>query len=156
MNALMELSFDQSSDENMPFLKVWVHMVWMTKGRRPALKHSIRPALFDHIIENARRKGIIVSSIGGAQEHIHLLVSLGAEQSISELVQALKDEAALWINEEQLLSAPFAWQDDYYAVSVGENDLRQVRRHIRRQDQHHHLKSFAEERYSLLNNSIGA
>jgi len=131
-------------------------MVWTTKHRHPYLQHSIRPAVFDHIIESARTKGIVVNSLGGAEEHLHLLVSLGAEQSIAELSRSLKNDVAAWINDQQLVTEEFKWQDDYYAVSVSEHDIRRVRRHIRRQDQHHHKQSFAEEYQTFISSRVGA
>lgn len=140
----------------MTILKMWVHMVWTTKHRRQHLQHSIRPAVFDHLIAAARSRGIVVNSIGGAEEHLHLLVSLGADQSIAELATSLKQDVADWINAEGLVQGEFAWQDDYYAVSVGENDIRHVRRHIRRQDQHHHKRSFAEEYQDFMAARVGA
>lgn len=120
-------------------------MVWTTKNRTPLLKKIVRSTVFKHIRDNARNKKIFVDSIGGGQEHIHLLISLGAKQTISEIAQLLKGESSFWINKEKLVQGKFEWQDDYYSVSVGEGKVDRVRQYIQNQDEHHRKKTFSEE-----------
>jgi putative transposase len=129
----------------MSFLKIWVHVVWTTKLRKPLLTDAIRQEVFAHIKDHAARKGIYVDHINGYVDHVHCLISLGAEQSIALTVQLLKGESAFWVNKQQLLPEKFEWQHEYYAVSVSESGVRQVRQYIRNQEVHHQLKTFQEE-----------
>jgi len=138
------------------FLKIWIHMVWTTKNRVPFLKRAVRSSVFNHIRENARDKHIFIDSIGGGSEHIHLLVSLGARESIAEIARLLKGESSFWINKHNLAHGKFEWQDDYYAVSVGESDLPRVRNYILNQDEHHRNKSFAEEYQKFIATGMSA
>lgn len=39
----------------------------------------------------------------------------------------------------------FAWQDEYFAVSVSESMIESVRNYIKNQEIHHKKKSFADE-----------
>ena len=39
----------------------------------------------------------------------------------------------------------FAWQDEYFAVSVSESMIENVRNYIKNQEKHHQKKTFAEE-----------
>ena len=39
----------------------------------------------------------------------------------------------------------FAWQDGYGAFTVSESQIETVRDYIRRQEEHHRVKTFAEE-----------
>jgi putative transposase len=41
----------------MSFLKVWLHIVWSTKLRKPLLTDDIRTIVFMHIKNNAHSKG---------------------------------------------------------------------------------------------------
>lgn len=120
-------------------------MVWTTKNRMPFLTKTVRATVFKHIQENAREKKIFINRIGGGQEHIHLLISLGVNQTISDIIRLLKGESSFWINKEKLVQGRFEWQDDYYCVSVGEDEIAQVQEYIQNQDEHHRGKSFAEE-----------
>ncbi len=129
----------------MPYVRVWIHMVWATKERKPLLERGVRTRVFEHLKQNAKEKDIYVDKVGGYLEHVHLLVSLGADQTISKIMQLLKGESSHWINQNSLVQSKFEWQDEYCAVSVGESDLEAIRRYIDQQEEHHRTKSFAEE-----------
>jgi len=55
----------------MPFVKVWIHLVWSTKNREPYLDKSIRQHVFAHIRENAVKKDIYIDFINGYSDHVH-------------------------------------------------------------------------------------
>jgi REP element-mobilizing transposase RayT len=129
----------------MPWVKVWIHLVWSTKNREPYLTENIRKTVFQHIRENAQKKGIFLDFIGGYIDHIHCLISLGTEQSIKEIVQLIKGESSHWINTNRITPTKFAWQDEYFAVSVSETAIESVRRYIANQEEHHRKVGFTEE-----------
>lgn len=129
----------------MPYIKIWLHFVWNTKNRRPVLVKKIREKLFEHIRDYSRSKEIFIDKIGGYNEHVHCLISLGSEQSISKVMNLLKAESSHWLNNSNMLYEKFEWQDDYFAVSVSESILDNVRRYILNQENHHTKISFQEE-----------
>ena len=129
----------------MPFIKVWIHLVWSTKNREPYLDKSIRQNVFAHIKENARKKDIYIDFINGYTDHVHCLISLGLDQTIAKTVQLLKGESSFWINKQQLTKQHFEWQDEYFAVSVSESVVDKVRDYIRQQEEHHKHKTFQQE-----------
>jgi REP element-mobilizing transposase RayT len=129
----------------MPYIKIWLHCVWNTKNRRPVLVKKIREKLFEHIRDYSRSKEIFIDKIGGYNEHVHCLISLGSEQSISKVMNLLKGESSHWLNNSNMLYEKFEWQDDYFAVSVSESILDNVRRYILNQENHHTKISFQEE-----------
>jgi putative transposase len=102
----------------MPYVKVWIHFVWSTKNRKPLLTGEIRRKVFRHIRENAKAKDIHIDFIGGYVDHVHCLISLGAEQTIKQIMQLIKGESSHWINQSNLCRERFGWQNDYFAVSV--------------------------------------
>lgn len=105
----------------------------------------IKNKMIAHIKKNAVKKDIYIDSIDGGKEHLHVLISLGAKQSVAEIAQLLKGESSHWINDENLFSGKFEWQDEYFAVSVSESVFQRVRKYIRNQEEHHKLKPFSEE-----------
>jgi REP-associated tyrosine transposase len=106
---------------------------------------QLRKKVFHHIKQNADKKDIWLDSINGYNNHVHCLISLGREQSISQVAQLIKGESSFWINHKKLTKGKFAWKDDYWAVSVSEGHLEFVREYIRHQEEHHRTKSFTEE-----------
>ena len=83
----------------------------------------MRSELFGRIREYSLQNGIFIDRINGGNEHVHLLLSLGASQSISDVVGKLKGASAHWINRSGIRSFRFAWQDSYFAVSVSESQV---------------------------------
>lgn len=129
----------------MPFVKVRIHFVWSTKNREPLLTDEIRPQVFQHIRENAKQKNIFLDYINGMPDHVHCLVSLGTDQTIERVMRLIKGESSFWINKSGLCKTKFAWQDEYFAVSVSESVVENVRNYIANQEEHHRRESFAEE-----------
>lgn len=130
----------------MPFIKVYIHFVWSTKNREPYLAtSSIRKQLWEHITENAKRKGIYISCINGYTDHCHCLVSLGSNQTIQEVIQLIKGESSFWMNQENIIGCKFEWQREYFAASVSERIIPQTERYIRRQETHHNKESYGNE-----------
>ena len=126
-------------------IKIWVHLVWTTKYRKPILVQEIRQKIFSHIRENAKKKGIYVDFINGHLDHVHCLISLGSSQNIDKILMLLKGESSYWINEYKIVEGKFEWQDDYFAVSVSDSVVNRVRNYIKNQENHHKKKEFEEE-----------
>jgi len=129
----------------MSFVKIWVHLVFATKNREPLLNKELRHELIQHIIQNCKEKDIYLQTINGYTEHIHCLISLGKDQSISKICQLIKGESSFWINKNDLTTEKFIWQDDYFAVSVSESQVETVIQYIKNQEVHHSKKTFIEE-----------
>lgn len=129
----------------MPWVKVWLHFVWSTKNREPFLTDELRPKVFRHIRENAKGKGIQIDFINGYVDHVHCLISLGTDQTLSKIMQLVKGESAFWINKNNLCKTKFGWQDEYFVVGVGESMIENARNYIAKQETHHQTKSFDDE-----------
>ncbi len=130
----------------MPFVKVYIHFVWSTKNRVPFLNtKDLRLKVWNHIIENAKEKGIFIDFINGYSDHCHCLISLGVDQTIQKTMQLIKGESSFWINKHQLTTEKFEWQDEYFAVSVSESKINIVKEYIKNQEEHHSKKTFQDE-----------
>jgi REP element-mobilizing transposase RayT len=101
--------------------------------------------VFQHIRENARKKGIFIDHINGYSEHVHCLISLGTDQTLAWIIKMLKGESSHWINAEDLCPTKFRWQHEYFAVGVCESILEATRGYIRKQEEHHKTKNFEDE-----------
>ena len=129
----------------MPFVRIWIHLVWATKNRQPLLTKDIRQKIFAHIRENASKKNIYIDFVNGYTDHVHCLISLNQEQTIAKVAQLIKGESSFWINKNNLCKENFEWQDDYFAVSVSESGVNRVREYIKNQEIHHGTKTFQQE-----------
>jgi putative transposase len=134
----------------MAYVKNWLHCVWGTKYRQPYLSGDVKGKVIEHIKINAKEKGIYIDIINGYYEHIHCLISLDPEMSLSKVIQLIKGESSFRINRNKLTKFRFEWADEYYAVSVSESDVPEVRRYIDNQEAHHRIKSWDDEYREFL------
>ncbi|MBU1101783.1 MAG: IS200/IS605 family transposase [Bacteroidetes bacterium] len=129
----------------MPFIKIWVHLVFGTKSRYPFLNQDVLAKVITHILQNGKEKGIFLDSVNGYTDHLHCLVSLSASLSIAKTANLIKGESSFWINKNKLTPHKFEWADEYYAASVSESQINRVREYIRNQQEHHKKLSHSEE-----------
>lgn len=129
----------------MPFTKVMIHFIWSTKSRHPFISKEIKPLLLSHIKENSIKKEIFIDCLNCAEDHIHLLISLGTEQTIAKTAMLIKGESSFWLNKKKVIKQKFEWQEEYIALSVSESGLVKVRAYIANQEEHHKKKTFTQE-----------
>lgn len=130
----------------MAFIKMYIHLVFSTKNRIPyLLTPELRVKVWKHIKSYASEKGIFLEMVNGYSDHCHCLISLGSNQNIEKIVQLIKGESSHWINKNNLTKEKFAWQEEYFAVSISESMIETVRNYIKNQEKHHQKKSFSEE-----------
>ncbi|MDO8550893.1 MAG: IS200/IS605 family transposase [Ignavibacteria bacterium] len=135
----------------MPYSRVWIHLIWSTKNRQRTITKEIKPLLITHIIENAKQKGIHIDTINCVIDHIHLIISLSRDQTISKITQLIKRESSNWCNKQNIFKTKFEWQEEYIAVSFSHSMLNKVREYINNQEEHHRKKSFIEEYNEFIN-----
>jgi len=78
-------------------------------------------------------------------DHVHTLIDLPTGLSIEAAVQLLKGSSSHWINANDIAPAKFAWGRGYAAFSVSESNMNTVTAYIAGQEQHHRIRTFAEE-----------
>jgi putative transposase len=134
----------------MPYINIWVHIVFGTKNRDPLLPPPILKQVTQHIVKYATSKNIHISHINGYLDHIHVLISLNHDQSISKVLNLLKGESSHWINTNQVTKRKFEWADEYYAASVSEKLLPNLKDYITNQEKHHTEDTFSEHYFELM------
>jgi len=78
-------------------------------------------------------------------DHVHALIDLPTDASIEDIVQLLKGSSSHWINSNDVVKGKFAWGRGYGAFSVSESNVDTVARYIAGQDEHHRVRTFADE-----------
>ena len=129
----------------MPYIGIWIHLIWATKNRDPVSIQPLRQTVHNHIKSNAQAKQIFLDTIGGHDDHVHALLALRGDQCMSTIAHLLKGESSHWVNAQKMFNGHFEWQDGYAAFSVSETDVNRVRRYIQDQEEHHKHRSFADE-----------
>ncbi len=126
------------------------HLIFSTKNRTPYIKPEIEKRLWAYIGGVARKHKMTALQVGGFADHIHALVIAPPKYSTSEIVQYLKGDSSKWIHEEFPTLTDFSWQDGYGAFTVSKSNIPDVMDYIKKQRQHHCVKSFQEEYLEFL------
>jgi len=132
------------------YTQLYIQLVIAVNNRDALLLKEIRPRVFEYIsgiITELKHKSIIVN---GVSDHIHILLGLNGNVSISDTVHAIKRGSSLFINKEKLCKFKFSWQEGYGAFSYSKSHLERVYKYIKNQEMHHSKKSFKKEYIDFL------
>ncbi len=132
------------------FTALLVHVIFSTKDRRPDLTPELADRLFAYMGGIIRERKVIPLIINGPADHVHLLVSMPATESIAELVRVLKTNSSRWVHEQFPARRGFGWQTGYAAFTVSGSRREAVRNYIAVQQEHHRRVSFQDEFVSFL------
>lgn len=132
------------------FAAAYMHVVFSTKNRVPMIDAEIADRLYPYCGGILRDHKCTLLQAGGIADHIHLLVSLSREMSLSELVRLVKSNSSAWVRREFPARKSFAWQAGYGAFSVSHSQLDVVREYIVQQARHHQRQTFQDEFRKLL------
>jgi REP element-mobilizing transposase RayT len=132
------------------FVSCLIHCVWSTKNREPCLIPDLRKRLWPYLGGIARQNQMKTLAIGGAADHVHILLSLPATLSVAKAMQLLKGNSSKWIRETFPKMRSFAWQEGYGAFSVGISGVDATVTYINNQTLHHRTRSFREEFIAML------
>ncbi|WP_281634314.1 IS200/IS605 family transposase [Flavobacterium luteolum] len=132
------------------YSQLYIQIVFAVKGRQNLISKNWKDEIYKYII------GIIVNqkqkliAIYGMPDHIHILVGIKPNVSISDLVRDIKSSSSKFINEQKWINGKFEWQTGFGAFSYGHSQLTSVIKYIENQEQHHKTKTFKEEYIAFL------
>jgi len=132
------------------FSKIYIHLVFSVKGRQNLIQKHWKEELHKYICGIVKGKEQKVYAIGGISDHVHILVSIKPNITISDLVRDIKSNSSKWMNEKGFVKGKFQWQEGFGAFSYAQSQLDTLIAYINNQEQHHQQKSFKTEFLDLL------
>ena len=130
------------------YTRLLYHIVFSTKNREPWIDSTWQPELYSYIGGIVRNRKGEMLTVGGVPDHVHLLLRLAADRSISDVVRDIKANSSGWLHERNVM--PFAWQDGHGAFTLGPSAVPGVTAYIDNQEQHHTRETFRDEFLSML------
>ena len=132
------------------YTKLNIHIVFHVKSTGVCIKYEDLPKIFAYIGGVIRNIGGYPVTVGGIENHIHILATMPKTMSVSEFVQKIKANSSRWIKTLGKYYEAFAWQEGYGAFCVSPSLLKKTIRYIETQEQHHHEVSVREEFIQFL------
>jgi putative transposase len=132
------------------YTQIYIHIVFAVEGRHNLIKPEHNDELQKYIagIVSGQKQKLI--AINNMPDHLHLLIGLRPDSSLSDLVRDVKANSSKFINEKHWFAGRFSWQEGFGAFSYSRSQLGTVIRYIQNQQKHHATKSFHEEYIALL------
>jgi REP element-mobilizing transposase RayT len=118
------------------YARLYVHLVWATRGRAPWIVPSVAPRLHGLVAAWCVELGCVAVAIGGVEDHVHALVGLKTDVDVARLARELKARSSAFMHHE-IGVEDFAWQDGYGAFTLRDTELETVRRYVVEQPRHH-------------------
>lgn len=133
------------------YTRIYIHCIFSTKKRKKLISPKIEKRLWKYIGGVAKRMEIEPVAIGGVEDHLHLLLSLPPNLSVSFIMQKLKSISSKWMNDTfYAKNRIFRWQIGYSAFSVGYSQKQMVTDYINTQRQKHKTLAYDEEHRLFL------
>ena len=129
--------------------EIHLHLVWITKYRRPALTGEVGTRVRDLIREICGQNDVHIIKGHVSKDHVHLFISLPPQVTISRLVQQLKGKSAYKLLQEfSHLRKKFwgrhLWARGYFCCSSGNVTDEVIKQYIENQ-QHESNQDFRVE-----------
>ena len=116
-----------------------VHVAWITKYRKPVLTREIRLRLRDLIRQTCAAMDVRIESGHVAKDHIHLLLSIPPQMSVSQVMKRIKGRSSRMMQTEfaelkRHYWGKHLWARGYYAVSTGNVTEEMIKKYIEAHD----------------------
>jgi REP element-mobilizing transposase RayT len=132
------------------YTQIHIQFVFAVKYRAAMISGEWKERLHQYITGIIQGNNHKMLQINSMPDHIHIFIGMRPNQSISALMQLVKSESSKWVKENNLCSAPFAWQEGYGAFSYAKSQMKDVIRYIQNQEAHHKKETFLDEYRKIL------
>ena len=114
------------------------HLVWIPKYRKRLLKSRVADRLAELLHECADMNRWKIEELSIQPDHVHVLVQIRPEISVSRMVQLFKGMGSKVIREEfselkEFLWGKSFWADGYFAETSGQLNESRIREYIQNQ-----------------------
>jgi putative transposase len=139
-------------DENVAhsYVNALYHCVFSTKERQKCIVDDLQERLWPYMGGIARENRMKALSIGGVEDHVHLLLSIPSTLSIAKAMQLIKGASSKWVHDTFPEFKRFEWQEGYGAFTVGISQVPDTRAYIENQREHHRTRTYQDELVSFL------
>jgi putative transposase len=118
--------------------RLMYHLVWIPKYRKRLLHGKVAERLKELLQECADMHRWQIEELNIQKDHVHILVQMRPEVSVSKMVQLFKGSSSKTIREEfpelkEFLWGKSFWADGYFAETSGQVSEARIREYIRNQ-----------------------
>ena len=131
-------------------VKLYVHIIFSTKNRRPLIDQEIENELYSYLGGICNGLDCFPVKISGYKDHVHVVSHLSKKIAVIKFLEELKSHSSNWIKKQDTRYKDFYWQGGYGAFSASPQSLEIVQQYIESQHVHHKTTTFQDEYRRIL------
>lgn len=132
------------------YSQIYIQIVFAVRGRENLIAKENREELHKFITGIVSNREQKLLAIFAMPDHVHILIGMKPNITISDLVRDIKSGSSKFINDSKWINGKFNWQEGYGAFSYSKSQLDNVIKYILNQESHHKKQTFKEEYISFL------
>ena len=130
--------------------KIYLHIIFHIKTSSAKIQDEDLDRVHAYIGRLINNTGCQSIRVGGIGDHVHALLLLSREETVSHIVEEMKRNSSRWIKTISPHYESFAWQGGYAALSVSQSVVAKTLAYVENQREHHKTMSFQSEYEEFL------
>ncbi len=132
------------------YTQIHLQVIFAVKKRTGLIQKEWKDELYKYITGIVQAQDHKLLAINGMPDHLHIFFGMRPIQSLSDLMQDIKQDSSKWINNKKITKEKFEWQQGFGAFSYSKSQASRVIDYVQNQEVHHRKIRFLEEYKSFL------
>jgi len=134
------------------YTQIHLQVIFAVKKRTGLIQKEWKDELYKYITGIVQAQEHKLLAINGMPDHLHIFFGMRPIQSLSDLMQHIKQDSSKWVNQKKFITEKFEWQEGYGAFSFSKSQVSRVISYIQNQEAHHRKITFLDEYKKFLEN----
>lgn len=132
------------------YTQIHLQVILAVKHRATLIQPGWKDELYKYITGIVQAQDHKLLAINGMPDHLHIFFGMRPIQSLSDLMQHIKQDSSKWINQKNFVKEKFEWQQGYGAFSYSKSQASRVIAYVQNQEIHHQKITFLDEYKKFL------
>ena len=132
------------------YTQIHLQVIFAVKKRTGLIQNEWKDELYKYITGIIQKSGHKLLAINGMPDHLHVFFGMRPIQSLSDLMQNIKQDSSRWINRKKFIKEKFEWQEGFGAFSYSKSQASRVIAYVQNQENHHRKITFLDEYKKFL------
>jgi putative transposase len=132
------------------YTQIHLQVIFAVKKRTGLIQKEWKDELYKYITGIMQAQDHKLLAINGMPDHLHVFFGMRPIQSLSDLMQDIKQDSSKWINQKKFIKEKFEWQEGFGAFSYSKSQASRVIAYVQNQEVHHRKITFLDEYKKFL------
>ncbi len=132
------------------YTQIHLQVIFAVKKRTGLIQKEWKNELYKYITGIIQAQDHKLLAINGMPDHLHVFFGMRPIQSLSDLMQEIKQDSSKWINRKKFIKEKFEWQEGFGAFSYSKSQASRVIAYVQNQEVHHRKITFLDEYKKFL------